>query len=83
MGLRVPLLCMNEVWEFGRVTNEEHWGVVANHVPIAFLCVEFDSKAARITSSVCRAPLSSDSRESSQDGSSLANTIQEFRLAIL
>jgi len=43
---------MNEVWELHCILNEEHGNVVSNDIPIPFLCVKFDSKAADIANSV-------------------------------
>jgi hypothetical protein len=62
MGLRVPLLSMNEMREFRWVSDEEDGGVVKNPVPVSFVCLEFDGEATRITSRVWRARLSSNRR---------------------
>jgi len=49
VGLRVTLLCMDEIWELHWVTDEENWGVVASHVPVSFFSVEFYSKSSRVS----------------------------------
>lgn len=48
MSLWVPLLSVNEGGEEDRITNKEDRSVVANKIPIAFLCVELYGKASRI-----------------------------------
>ena len=52
VGLGVSLLAVNKVRELDRVLNEEHWGVVADHVIISFLCVELNGKASGVSNSV-------------------------------
>lgn len=44
MGLRVPLLCVDEVRELGRVTDEEHRSVVEDPVKVALLSLNLDSE---------------------------------------
>lgn len=43
----------NEETYMDGVTDEEDGRVVSDTVPVAFLCVEFDSEATRVTCSVC------------------------------
>jgi hypothetical protein len=40
MGLRVPLLGVDEVREFGRIADEEDGGVVEYPVEVTFICGE-------------------------------------------
>ena len=40
------------------ISNEENGGVVANQIPVSIFSIEFDSKPARITSSVSTTRLS-------------------------
>lgn len=47
---RVTLLSVNEMRELGRITQEEHWGVICNHIPVALLCAELDRESPRVTS---------------------------------
>ena len=61
VGGGVSLLTVEEVWELNWIVNKEHWGVVANHVVIAFLGVELNSKATRITDSIGSASLTGNS----------------------
>jgi hypothetical protein len=80
VSLGVTLLSVDEVREFGRVADKEDGGIVANHVPVAFFSVEFDGETTRITSSVSATLFTTNSRESSEDGSTLANVAQELGL---
>lgn len=77
MCLRVALLGVNEVGELGRVTNEEDWRIVENPVEIAFVCANFDSKAAGVTGRVCRATFSANCREPDSSTSLVANLFKE------
>lgn len=52
IGLWVTLLGVDEYWELGRVAEEEDGRVVENPIPIAFLSVEFDGEASRISSRI-------------------------------
>ena len=49
VGLGVALLSVYEDGKFRRVTEKEDWSIVENPVPIAFLGVEFDGEASRIS----------------------------------
>jgi hypothetical protein len=53
MGLRVPLLGVNEVRELGRVADEEHWGVVEDPVPVAFVGAKLDRETTGVASGIC------------------------------
>jgi len=50
VGGRVTLLSVDEMRELGRITQEEHWRIVCNHIPIALLGAELDRETPRITS---------------------------------
>lgn len=54
---RATFLRANEVLEFHRVDNEEHRGVVPDHIVIAFGGVEFHCETAWITPRVRAAAL--------------------------
>ena len=53
MGLRISLLGVNEMWEFGSISDEEYGSVVEYPVPIAFLSLKLDGKSTRVTSGIC------------------------------
>ena len=55
--VRLRLDGVNQVGEFHRVLDEEHRHVVAHQVPIAFIGIELDGKAAHIARRVFGAPL--------------------------
>jgi len=65
MSLRVTLLSVNEVRELHGVSKEEDGSVVVNVIPISLLRSQLDRETSRVTSSVGRSTLSSDSRETS------------------
>lgn len=48
VGLRVSLLGVDEVRELNRVSDEENWSIVSNHVVVAFFCVEFKCESSGI-----------------------------------
>jgi hypothetical protein len=55
---------MQEIGELDRIVNKEHRGVVANHIVISFLSVEFNGKTTRVSNSIGCTSLTSDGRES-------------------
>src|SRR5690606_25097023 len=59
VGFGIALLGMNELGELVRIAHEEDRRVVADQIPVAFLGVELDRKAANIAFSVGRAALAS------------------------
>lgn len=73
MGLRVPLLGMDEVRELGWVSDEENRSVVEHPVPITLFCPELDSKATRIAGGVGRSRFASNSREADSRANLLAD----------
>src|SRR5258708_35931192 len=59
----MPLLRVNEVGEFVGIAHEEDRRVVADHIPIALLGIEFEGKAAHIAFMIGGANLAGDRRE--------------------
>ena len=49
VGLGVALLSVYEDGKLRRVTEKEDWSIVEYPVPIAFLGIEFDGEASRIS----------------------------------
>ncbi len=72
VGLRVSFLGVNEVGELDRILNEEHGGVVADHIVVAFFCVELYGEATRVSVSVSRSKLSGHGGESEEERGPLA-----------
>jgi hypothetical protein len=66
VGLRVPLLRVNEVRELVGIAHEKHRRVVADEIPIAFLGVEFQRKAAHVAFGISSAELAGDGGEARQ-----------------
>src|SRR5690606_18891904 len=62
----MTFLCMNEIRKLDRVAHEEHRRVVANQIPVAFLSVEFQGKAAHIALSVRSPHLAGNSGKTCQ-----------------
>ncbi len=79
MRLRVALLGVDEVWELGGVTNEEHGGVVEHPVPVALVGAQLERKATRIARGVGRPGLATDGGEPRGDAHLLAD-LPEQRL---
>jgi hypothetical protein len=75
--LRIPLLGVDEVGEFGGVTKEENRSVVEHPVPVAFVCPQFDSKATRIASGIGRARFTTDGGETDSSANLLAHRFEE------
>ncbi len=63
VGPGMALLGVDEVGEFQRVADEEHRGVVADQVPVAFLGVELDREAAHVAFGIRRAAFGGDGGE--------------------
>ena len=78
VGLWVALLSVYEDRKLRRVTEKEDWSVVENPVPIAFLRIEFDGEASRISRRIGAAFLSSHSREASNALCLLPHTIEHI-----
>lgn len=57
MALRVTLLSVDKVREFGRVADEEHGSVVEHPIPVALVCPQFKSESSWIAGGVCGAAL--------------------------
>jgi hypothetical protein len=72
---------VDEVGELGGIANEENRSVVTNHIPVTLFGVELDGETTRITFSICRTLLTSNSGKARENGSSLANLVQKFGLA--
>ena len=77
VSLGVTLLSMNEMREFGGITNEENRCVVEDPIEVTFLCPDFNGEATGITSSVCRAILASNSGETDGGANLLADLLEE------
>ena len=63
VALRQTLLGVNEVRKLQRIADEEHWRVVANDVPVAFLGVELQGETTRIALGVGRTTLATYGRK--------------------
>jgi hypothetical protein len=68
---------MKEIWEFDRIIDEEYRCVVAYHIVVTLLGVEFDSKSTRIPDGISSTSLTSDSGESQKQRSSLTDFVQK------
>ncbi len=77
MCLRVPLLSVDKVREFGRVTDEENWGVIEDPIPVTFLSPEFDGETTRVTSGVGGSGFTTDGGEAGGNTDLLSDTLEE------
>merc|ERR1719443_1687586 len=80
VGGWVSLLTMKKIWELDWVIDEEDWSVVSNHIVVALLSVEFDCKSTWVSHGISSTSLTSNSRESEEQWSLLANFVQESGL---
>src|SRR6266550_898429 len=76
--LRVPLLCVNEVGELGRITYEEYGSIVENPVPVAVICFKLGRKTTGVASGIRRARLPSDCGEANSRRNFLANLMEQL-----
>ena len=83
VGARVALDHMVQVGELERVTQEKDRRVVAHHVPVALVRVEFDGKAADVALRVRCAALAGHSGKTDEDFGLLADLGKERGLGIL
>ena len=79
-SLWVSLLAMDEVWELHWIFDEEDWCVVSDHVVVALLGVVLDGESTWVSIAIVGSTFSSNSGESEEDWSSLANLAQEVCL---
>ena len=73
MSLGVPLLGVDEVGEFGGISDEEDRCVVEHPVKVALLRSDLEGKAAGITSGIRRSEFTTDSGEPDGGTVSLAD----------
>ena len=69
---------MVQVGEFERVTQKEHRRVVADQIPVAFLGVKLQCKAADVALGICRAAFSGDCGETGEHLGLLADLRKDF-----
>jgi hypothetical protein len=83
VGLGIALHRMVQVRELQRIAQEEDRRVVADHVPVAFLGIEFDGEAADVAFGVGRAALTGDGGEAGEHVGLLAHLGQELGAGVL
>lgn len=83
VGCWVSLLAVNEIWELHGIINEEDWGVVSDHVVVALLSIELNSKATWVSHGIWSTSLTGHSGESQEERGLLADLIQEGSLGEL
>ncbi len=75
---RIALLCVNKIAELQRVADEKYRCVVAGHVPVAFLGVKLQRKAARIAFRVGRTLFPADRREPDEGRGLFPNGVEQL-----
>jgi hypothetical protein len=55
-----------------RVSEEEDWCIVGNHVPVTLVGTELDGEATRVASAIVRTGLATNRGEADSDGTLLA-----------
>jgi hypothetical protein len=68
---------MNEVREFGRISDEENRGIVENPIPVSLICPKLDSKPTGISGGIGRSRLASHGGETDGRTNLLTNRTQE------
>ena len=81
-GTRVALDRMVEIGKAQRIAKEEDRRVVAHHVPIALLGIEFQSEAANVPFGIGGAALAGDRRESREHRGLLADLREDLGLGV-
>lgn len=75
--LRVALLRVDEVRELDGILDEENRSIVSDHVVVAFFSVELNRETTWITFGVGSTTLACDGREAQEQGSLLADLVEE------
>lgn len=68
---------MDEVGKFGGVPDKENRSVVEHPVPVTFICPQFDSEAARVTSCVSRSRFCTNGGETDCRANLLADLLKQ------
>lgn len=69
---------LTNVRELERLLNEKHRNVVADDIPITFVCVEFYGKPSHISNGVCAASASLHGGEPKEDWCGTRSILQDF-----
>ena len=76
--VRCLLHGVHDIGELDRVLDEEHRDVVANQVPVAFLCVELDREPADVSGEVERTLVAGHGREPDEDRGLFARPLEQI-----
>src|SRR5262245_4488730 len=71
---------MDQVWKLDGVLNEKHRNIVPDDVPVSFLRIELNRKAADIARQVRRALVAGHGREAYEDRGFLPGALKEISL---
>ncbi len=77
----MALLCVNEIGELVGIPNEEHGGVVADQIPVAFIRIELDREAAHVPLGIGCTELTGDGGKA-QNERRAGTRLQQFCLGI-
>lgn len=72
---------MDEVGELDGIFDEEHGGVVSDHIVVALFGVMLQGKATGVTVAVVGTTLASNSGETEENGGLLSDLVKELSLA--
>ncbi len=78
--LRMLLVTPIHGWELDGIADEEDWQIIEDKILNALLCVKLGSPSANIADGVARSLLSTNSRNTGQEGGYLSNSIEKFRI---
>ena len=76
--IRLRLGGMDQVREFYRILDEEDRDIIADQIPIAFLRIELDRKAAHIAGKVGRPLRSGNGRKAHEGGHLFADALEDI-----
>ena len=74
----MTLLSMNEVGEFGGISQKEDGSVVSHNIPVALSSPQFDSETSWVSSQIMRARLATDGGETNGEWAFLALLTEEI-----
>lgn len=79
VGLRITFLGMDEVREFGRISQEEDGCVIRHDVPVTLIRPHLDGEASWVASTVVGALLATDRRKSNSNWTFLSLRAEDVR----
>ncbi len=73
---------VDQVGKLDGVLNEEDRNIIADEIPVAFLCIELHCKTAHVARKVSRALVARNRRETDEGWCLFPGALQEIRLCV-